>query len=210
MLFAQPAAAESDIAGFKDQVSGLVKLGAFPSAAASFVPAEWAAVARSSPHVQIERPLLEDPVLIALPADEAWPTTAYDRHGKIELGALSDLPFLTPRAGTSCSEMVHRSCARAGFVPHVAARATDFDVLLRLVGAGRGVALVPRLSVRHLPPNVRLFEPRTTVIRYISAVSTQGGYRKSAVRVVLDALSEATADLAAPDSRPMSRTQGDR
>ncbi len=54
VLFAQLAAAESDIAGFKGQVSGAVKLAAFTSAAATFIPAAWAAIADAAPHVDID------------------------------------------------------------------------------------------------------------------------------------------------------------
>jgi len=225
VLFAQLAAAESDIAGLKGQITGVVKVAAFPSAAATFVPDAWAAVTASAPHVSIEleemepeeslpavlrhgvdvalahsydvlprpldvqyetRSILEDPVLLAVAADRdaALPET-------VELAPLSERPFLIPRTGTSCAEMVQRACARAGFVPHVRARATDFDVLLRLVAAGVGVALVPRLAARHVPANVRLLRPETAITRNIFTVSMQGGYRKPAVRVVLDALADA-------------------
>lgn len=49
---AQPGdldAAESDLAALRDQVAGRVALAAFPSAAASFVPAAWATLAGSAP-----------------------------------------------------------------------------------------------------------------------------------------------------------------
>jgi DNA-binding transcriptional LysR family regulator len=42
--------------------------------------------------------------------------------------------------------MIQRACARAGFVPRVVARATDFAVLLSLVAAGAGLTLVPDLD----------------------------------------------------------------
>jgi DNA-binding transcriptional LysR family regulator len=87
--------------------------------------------------------------------------------------------------------MIQRACARAGFVPGIVARATDFHVLLSLVAVGAGVALVPRLAVRQLPPQVRLVEPAESVTRQIFTVSRRGGDRKPAVRVVLDALTEA-------------------
>ena len=64
------------------------------------------------------------------------------------------------RTSTSCAEMIQRACARAGFVPSVVARATDFCVLLSLVAAGAGVTLVPALAARWLPPQVRLLRLR--------------------------------------------------
>jgi DNA-binding transcriptional LysR family regulator len=134
------------------------------------------------------RELLTDPVVLAVPADH--PLAG---RPEVPLGELSGLPFLAPRDGTSCAEMIQRACARAGFVPRVVARATDFAVLLSLVEAGAGITLVPRLAVRQLPPRVRLLTPAEPVTRQIFTVSRRGGDRKPAVRVVLDALeAEAT------------------
>jgi len=87
--------------------------------------------------------------------------------------------------------MIQRACARAGFVPRVVARASDFAVLLSLTAAGAGVTLVPGLAAHWLPPRVRLVPPAEPVTRRVFTVSRRGGDRKPAVRVVLDALSAA-------------------
>jgi DNA-binding transcriptional LysR family regulator len=113
--------------------------------------------------------------------------------GAVPLSALAGLPFLAPRDTTSCAEMIQRACARAGFVPRVVARATDFGVLLSLVAAGAGVTLVPALAARLLPSQVRLLWPAEPVTRQIFTVSRRGGDRKPAVRVVLDALAAEAA-----------------
>jgi DNA-binding transcriptional LysR family regulator len=134
------------------------------------------------------RELLSDPVLVAVHADSPAGAT-----GALELRSLADQPFLAPRSGTGCAEMIQRACARAGFVPGVAARATDFHVLLSLVAAGAGVTLVPQLAARLVPPHVRLLQPAEPVTRQIFAVSRRGGDRKPAVRIVLDALAAAAA-----------------
>ncbi len=143
------------------------------------------------------RDLLTDQVLLALRADDpilAAAGVGAPVGGPVPLASLAGRPFLIPRASTSCAEMIQRACARAGFVPGVVARATDFHVLLGLVAAGAGVALVPRLAARQLPPQVRLVAPADPVTRQIFTVSRRGGDRKPAVRVVLDALTEAAAD----------------
>jgi DNA-binding transcriptional LysR family regulator len=213
---------------------------AFPSAAAGLVPAAWAALADSAPHVRLDltemepeeslpavlrgqtdvavaheydllprpldplferRELLGDPVLLAVPA--AHPLAACDR---VPLSALAGEPFLAPREATSCAEMIRRACARAGFVPGVVARATDFAVLLSLVAAGAGVTLVPALAARRLPDRVCLLRPAEPVTRQVFTVSRRGGDRKPAVRVVLDALAAAALgpaeDLAGRDEDP--------
>lgn len=133
------------------------------------------------------RELARDPVLLAVPASSPL-------AGTVDLASLAGQPFLVPRPGTSCAEMIQRACARAGFVPHVVARATDFAVLLSLVAAGAGLTLVPELAARRLPEGIRLLPPAVPVTRQIFTVSRRGGDRKPAVRVVLDALTQAAAD----------------
>ena len=151
------------------------------------------------------RELLDDPVVLAIPAD-------YPADGPVPLAELAGQPFLAPRQATSCAEMIQRACARAGFVPRVVARASDFQVLLSLVAAGAGVTLVPGLAARWLPPRVRLVPPADPVTRRVFTVSRRGGDRKPAVRVVLDALSDAAgpdaAGPAAATPEPESRRAG--
>jgi DNA-binding transcriptional LysR family regulator len=149
------------------------------------------------------RELRADPVLIAVPAGHPLADSAV----RVPLAALSSLPFLAPRDNTSCAEMIQRACARAGFVPRIVARATDFGVLLSLVAAGAGVTLVPALATRGESAlatgggagGARLLWPAEPVTRQIFAVSRRGGDRLPAVRLVLDALATAAAlpDLAA-------------
>ena len=150
------------------------------------------------------RELLDDPVVLAVPADSALSLAA---DGPVPLATLAGRPFLAPRQGTSCAEMIQRACARAGFVPRVVARASDFQVLLGLVAAGAGVTLVPGLAARWLPPRVRLVPPADPVTRRVFTVSRRGGDRKPAVRVVLDALS-AAAGPGAATPEPGSRRAG--
>jgi len=242
-LLARLDAAEADLAALRDQIAGRVALAAFPSAAASLVPAAWAALADSAPQVRLDltemepeeslpamlrgetdvavaheydllprpldplferRELLDDPVVLAIPADSALSPAGLD---PVPLASLAGQPFLAPRPATSCAEMIQRACARAGFVPRVIARASDFQVLLSLVAAGAGVTLVPGLASRWLPPGVRLVPPAEPVTRRVFTVSRRGGDRKPAVRVVLDALS-AAAGLAAATPERESRRAG--
>src|SRR5207244_10055387 len=139
-LLARLDAAEADLAALRDQVAGRVALAAFPSAAASLVPAAWAALADSAPQVRLDltemepeeslpavlrgetdvavaheydllprpldplferRELLDDPVVLAIPPD-------YPADGPVPLATLAGQPFLAPRQGTSCAEMIQR------------------------------------------------------------------------------------------------------
>jgi DNA-binding transcriptional LysR family regulator len=245
-LLAQLDAAEADVAALRDHVAGSVRLAAFPSAGATFVPQAWAALAASAPHVDVDleelepdeslaaitqgqldiavaheydvlprplgpeferRELLADPVFLAVPAGwvdriagesiGAGGTRGVAGGAEIALEAFAREPFLVARNGTSCAEMTRRACAYAGFVPRVVARANEFPVLLGLVAAGAGVALIPELAAVHVPELVRLVRPARPIVRQIFAVSRRGGDRRPAVRVVLEALTTA-ARTAAP------------
>jgi DNA-binding transcriptional LysR family regulator len=132
------------------------------------------------------RELLVDPVLIAIHHEH--PAAGRDT---LDLHSLAGEAFLAPRTNTSCAEMTQRACANAGFVPHVVARATDFQVLLNLVATRAGVALIPRLAAHHVPDRVRLIAPQQPIARRLFTVSRRGGDRKPAVRLVLDELTAA-------------------
>jgi DNA-binding transcriptional LysR family regulator len=132
------------------------------------------------------RPLLKDPVLIAVPRN-------HPAQDGIPLNDLVRENFVAPDPTTSCAEMTRRACAEAGFTPRIVARSSDFQVLLNLVAASVGVALVPQLAATHLPSNVRLLRPRQNLTRSIYAISRRSGKRAPAVRLVLEALTAASA-----------------
>ena len=136
------------------------------------------------------RELLDDPVVLAIPADSALSPAdsalspadsalSLAAGGPLPLATLAGQPFLAPRS---------------------------------LVAAGAGVTLVPGLAARWLPPRVRLVPPADPVTRRVFTVSRRGGDRKPAVRVVLDALSAAAgpdaAGPAAATPEPGSRRAG--
>ena len=132
-----------------------------------------------------------DPVLLAVPDGFRADGQPVPDGAPVLLASLGDTPFLAPRANTSCAEMIQRACARAGFVPRVVARRPQ---RLRPAQPGRGRGLVvtrppawrPGRCLRGL-----LLPPAEPVTRKIFTVSRRGGDRQPAVRVVLDAHSEA-------------------
>jgi DNA-binding transcriptional LysR family regulator len=69
----------------------------------------------------------------------------------VSMADLRNEPFVAYESRDSAvNEAVLRSCRQAGFVPHREQAAPGTAVLLALVAAGLGVALVPE-SVRALP-----------------------------------------------------------
>ncbi|WP_104089923.1 MULTISPECIES: LysR substrate-binding domain-containing protein [unclassified Cryobacterium] len=90
---------------------------------------------------------------------------AFPSIARTGLADFSGHDWVVPHAAWSCHEMVQRACGVAGFAPRSVAEATDFSVILALVGAGVGVALVPELTVGQLPDSVTLHPLENPVYR---------------------------------------------
>jgi DNA-binding transcriptional LysR family regulator len=86
-------------------------------------------------------PLLDDPLLLALPAGH--PLAGLD---SVPLGPLRDEGWIM---GTydwdPCDRVLSRACAHEGFEPVIVMRTDDYEVLKGFVAAGIAVALIPRL-----------------------------------------------------------------
>lgn len=71
-------------------------------------------------------------------------------RGSIVLNELQDEPWLLSPENYELREAALNACRRAGFTPHVVLDGGEMDTMLRLVAAGMGVALVPRLAIQGL------------------------------------------------------------
>ena len=111
---------------------------------------------------------------------------------EIALGALAGERWVAGYLDTACHRVVVTACRAAGFEPRIVARSNDFRVVLALVAAGQGVALVPGLAVDGRPDGVCLARPaeRRLERRVVAAVRAGGGGHP-AVAALLDALREA-------------------
>lgn len=89
-------------------------------------------------------PLLADPLLLALPH-------GHPRAGRatVALGELADAHWIATHGIPPTPSVLEKLCRTAGFVPEIRCRTDHYDVILGLVRAGLGVALVPALG---LPP----------------------------------------------------------
>jgi DNA-binding transcriptional LysR family regulator len=112
--------------------------------------------------------LLEDDLYVAVPAGHPAAGDA------IQLQALADERWIAGYLDTACHRVVVTSCRAAGFEPRVVARSNDFRVVLALVAADQGVALVPGLAVDDVPSGVCLARPagRPLRRRILAAVRT--------------------------------------
>lgn len=131
--------------------------------------------------------LLADPLDVALPADHALA-----RAEDLRLADLAGEPWIFGGSGP-WSEITLAACEAAGFVPEQAHSAAGWEAILAMVGAGMGVALVPRMaSGRGGGVAMReLSADRPT--RQVVAAVRQGAEGAPAVSHVLDALRAAAA-----------------
>ncbi|MGO1073662.1 LysR family transcriptional regulator [Lysobacter sp. CA199] len=87
-------------------------------------------------------PLLEEPVMLALP--QRWT----EHEGPVDLAQLAYEDWIVGSRQSDDSLLAERACAIAGFAPRIAHTADDYDLLLHMVGHGLGVGFVPQLALR--------------------------------------------------------------
>jgi DNA-binding transcriptional LysR family regulator len=142
--------------------------------------------------------IVTEDVLLAVPASASPAKTA---TGAARLADLATNDWVVPHADLTCAEMVMRACATAGFQPHVVAEATDHSVQLRLVAAGIGVALVPRLAA--LPTTgLRLLPVHPRVQRHHFALTRSSATSDPGIRRIVELLEEHAARLLADSALP--------
>lgn len=131
--------------------------------------------------------LLEDPLDVALPPDHPLADAA-----DLRLADLSGDRWIYGGSGP-WSEITRNACEAAGFVPEQAHSASGWTAILAMVGAGMGVALVPRMvSGRAAGPVVRVLS-RERPTRHVIAAVRRGSESAPAVAHVLTALRLAAA-----------------
>jgi molybdate transport repressor ModE-like protein len=130
-----------------------------------------------------------DPLDAVLPA--AHPLAG---EPAVDLTALASEPFVGPPDDTSCHDVTVNGCAAAGFTPAFAHRSLDYYAMMALVGAGLGVALVPRLGQAVVPAGV-VVRPLAGPVpaRHVFAATRAGAARRPTVAAVLDAFVAASA-----------------
>jgi DNA-binding transcriptional LysR family regulator len=96
------------------------------------------------------RPVLDERLVLAMGRRTTW-------NGRVGLASVAPEPFIVIARSRSASFYDHvlRLCASAGFAPRIVQEVHELFTALTLVGAGLGVALVPRSAVSMRPPGVR-------------------------------------------------------
>jgi DNA-binding transcriptional LysR family regulator len=97
----------------------------------------------------LAEPLLDDVMDVALPADHPCAATK-----AVALAELKDEAWVAGLPDSPCRKITEAACAAAGFAARVEHCTDDWTAVVGLVGAGAGVALVPRLARPAPPPSV--------------------------------------------------------
>lgn len=106
---------------------------------------------------------------------------------------LVDESWVATPEGTICRQWLMRMYDGTGRAPRIAHVAQEFDSHLALVGAGLGIALVPRLGRRPLPDDVvAITAHRPSPTREIAVLHRRSMLESPAVRAVVRALAAAT------------------
>ncbi|UGY91432.1 LysR family transcriptional regulator [Streptomyces gobiensis] len=143
--------------------------------------AAHAPTARDPKFTRVE--LRTDPLDVALPATHPLATAP-----AVRLADLAGEPWIYGHSGP-WSEITTTVCEAAGFVPGQAHAAADWSAILAMVGAGMGVALVPRMAAVERGADVAvrvLTEDRPR--RHVVAAVRRGAEEWPGLSRVLDAL----------------------
>ncbi len=188
-LTASLAAAESELATFREGVVGTLRVAAFPTAARAILPSAIASLGARHPGLRVNLrdletgeslvalardevdiavvdeyeegsrvldddiellPLLRDRLHVAVPSDRPAATAAGGGTA-IALADLRDEAWIMDTEASSIHQAVLRACRRAGFAPNTRSYCKDYSVIIALVEAGLGVAMLPGLALRDRP-----------------------------------------------------------
>lgn len=170
------------LAAVASGLSGPLRIGAFPTAVRTLLPAALVTLGRRHPGLELmvteldpadvpaavrERRLdvglihdydVPSGPLPAAPGLDATPLldeTVY-LAGAGSLPDARDADWILASPGTLCHAATLQVCRAAGFTPRARHQADDFATVLALVAAGQGVSLVPELAVARPAPDVLL------------------------------------------------------
>jgi DNA-binding transcriptional LysR family regulator len=105
------------------------------------------------------RPIVEEELVLAVP-----PGHELAGRDGVAIADLRDVPLVMFRMGYDLRDTTLAAFRHAGFEPKIALEGGEMDSVLRLIGAGLGVAIVPRMVVEPGGPvvGIRLASPRLT------------------------------------------------
>jgi DNA-binding transcriptional LysR family regulator len=137
---------------------------------------DWANQPLRLPEGLSRAPLFDDVVDIALPHDHRLAN-----HASVEISELAAEPWISWQSGSICHDWLMLTLRREGCEPDVRHNALEYATQLSLVGAGLGVAVLPRLGRGHVPDDVRIVAVSPALTRHVYAVWRADATRRTAI-----------------------------
>ncbi len=214
-------AAEAELAASRDEITGTLRIAAFPTAARAILPGAIAQLGLDHPRLNVTLRDLEaaeslsalrldevdlaivdiydDATKIAEPTIElvelgadplylAMPGAPSAAAGAVALRDLADHPWIMDTETSNIRGAVERACARAGFEPKVRSACRDYSVIIALVEAGLGVAILPGLALRDRRVRARIAPLRPAMTRRVLLAVKPGRRAHPAIAATLEAL----------------------
>ncbi len=132
--------------------------------------------------------LFRDPMRVALPPGRA----ARDR---VDLVDLASDDWIMDMESSPFYQATLRACRVSGFEPRIRSHCKDFSVILALVEAGIGVAMVPGLAVERPGPNVQIRPTTLPMSRQVLAAWRRSRQENPAIASCKTAIAEAALAL---------------
>ena len=132
--------------------------------------------------------LLDDPTVLIVAANHR---VARRRH--VKMSELADEDWIVRAHDHPVAEVLDRACRAAGYQPHIAFHANDYQEAQAMVSVGLGIALAPRTAVVNKRADVRIISLGSTA----PARRILLAYRHDRVRAAAaDAMGEVLQDVA--------------
>ena len=123
-----------------------------------------------------------DPLFVAIPGPSGT------SGEPVPLQTLADEAWIMDTETSSIRGAVERACARAGFEPKVRSACRDYAVIIALVEAGLGVAILPGLALRDRDVRARIAPLSPAMSRRVLVAVKPGRRSHPAIAATLAAL----------------------
>jgi DNA-binding transcriptional LysR family regulator len=224
-LLARLEQAEADVERSLAEVSGVVRIAVFQSAAHAFIPRAVALLANSHPAIQVEvterepeqglfdvaardfdlavaeqypgvtRPHRAELDRVHLASDQIRLALSPSQSEVRSLADARDLLWVLEPEGTAARQWAMQCCRAEGFEPKVRFETADLMAHIRLIRMGNAVGLLPDLLWSEDVPTVRLVNLVGNPKREIFTAARAATRDRPAVAACREALGTAVAEL---------------
>ncbi len=149
------------------------------------------------------RPLLEDPMYVALPPEHRLAGRA-----RVRLEELATDAWAQGDSQGMCGAMHLSACKGAGFEPRITFGSDDYNVVQGLVAAGVAISLLPEMALANCREDIVVRELERPPVRHVMAATLTGAYRSPATAAMLDVLEEVAEDYRERRRSPLAVAAG--